>query len=84
MTGLGNVTSANTMKNDNYSVITKSVLLLNGSRADVDSPTRSEKAPAFWVAFMAYLQAIKGSGFVVDGAGLQPSQNGHGRPRAPR
>jgi hypothetical protein len=30
-------------ENDNYSVITKSVLLLNGSRADVDSPTRSEK-----------------------------------------
>jgi hypothetical protein len=71
------------MKNDNYSVIAKSFLLLNGSGADHDFPIRSEKAPAFWVAFMAYLQAIRGSGLGLDRAELQSSENSHDRPGVP-
>jgi hypothetical protein len=49
----------------------KYMLQFNGSEDDCDVRAHSEKAPAFWAAFMAYVLAVKESGIVLDGAGLQ-------------
>lgn len=50
------------------------MLLFHESREDLARGTDPAQAGAYWGAWMAYVEAVKASGLMLEGNGLQPPQ----------